>query len=309
MPDTRLPTQPPRITPAVLARLQLVNQRTTVVGVDTETATRWDAGADGRLAPTAQQTQIVGADTVTLSHWAAPGARPVYAPRPVNVIPPAPSPRPVPPMPRPVPPMPYTPPTPPAPMVDPRTARMREDVDGYLSNRDVRNGAGIVHLLKTAPAYAEAATAEQKARMVTYAVAGSASTEERQTALAILSSAQGRGELGCLVNAMGPEAMKDLMHGLGDNREGRAMAKLMMAEGLYANPAVYRAMDDDAAVALVESLGYSHPMIGTNDALRALPEAAKHRMIRELTDGNATHTEVRMANWINRHCEIPARMQ
>lgn len=313
----------PVFRPTMIGSFAAVRQRTQVVAVDTETQTHWEedgdrftpgAAANG-LRASSQNTRVIAADTLTHTRWEAqPGANTVYqddsyvatpsprwqpAPRPVRRHVPAPAaiaPR-------------CQPAPAPAPLPDTSGDRLREELEVFLDNRDNRDAGASRHVLATSPKHVEAGSPEQKARLIKNLIDGNPGREDRDATLRILAMAGERGELGAVIQALSlKDKMKDLMCDMGDNDAGREMAALFMAHGLYANPLVYRAMDDDAAVSLVESLGFKRPMIGTNDALRALPEAAKHRMIRELNSGNVTHTEYAMARWINLHCEIPARI-
>jgi hypothetical protein len=74
---------------------------------------------------------------------------------------------------------------------------------------------------------------------------------------------------------------------------------------MYQQPLVWQHMDDDATVSLCEALGFKHPMVGQADELLALSDEARNHMIKQLTSGNVTWTELYMAQWINQHNQIP----
>ena len=129
----------------------------------------------------------------------------------------------------------------------------------------------------------------------------------RAAANQVLMAAARHGELPATLQALDQKrgAMKKLMNKMTNNAEGTQMIQLFLQQGLYQQPVVYNAMNDDASVALAKVLCFSHPMIVTNGQLRAMPEAAKYQMIKELTTGNVTWTELYVAQWINQHTNIP----
>lgn len=209
-----------------------------------------------------------------------------------------------------------TPPTPvpaPLPAADPAvnapTQRLREDLDRYLNQPENRNDSeAALHLLRTAPQYAVAATPEQKARIIKLAIDGTANADERKAALKVLQMAAERGEIKAVLAASGTKELKDLLSDLGDEKEGVEAAKLLLRAGAYADERTWKAMDDDAVRGLMQALDYKAPMIGTNDQLHALPEAAKHHMIKELLAGNLTWGELAMAEWVNQHTSVKAQI-
>ncbi len=322
-----------------------VASQTRVVKAETLTDTHWEVGEDGdvkKAQATNQVTRVDNFDTVTRARWTldaawtgpavqiAPAPRPQPAPRPLPapalptsgairpvvfppvvikppvICPPAPVVVVAPPAPVVAPPAPVEPAK---PTIDAKAERLRRDLDLYLAGPENKDSDAVLHVLRTAPQYAEAATAEQKARLIKQVVAGSANADERGAALKVLQLAEAKGELVAVMKELSDKrALADVLHDLGDEREGKAAAKQWMKAGLYAESWFYEAMDDDAASGLVESLGFTEPMIGTSDELSALPEAAKHHMIRELLAGNLTWGELAQAEWLNQHTTIPYRI-
>ena len=194
----------------------------------------------------------------------------------------------------------------PAPAND--TARLRADLDAYLASPDNKDSGAVLHLLRTAPQYAVAATSEQKGRLLKQALDGGTNAEERRAALTVLKMADERGQTKAVHATIGTNSLNEVLSDLGDEKEGIDAAKLLLKAGAYNDEHVWKAMDDDAVTGLLKALGFKEPMIGTNDELRALPEAAKHHMIKELLGGNLTWGELAQAEWLNLHTDIKYRI-
>ncbi|MDB5095847.1 MAG: putative large rane protein, partial [Cyanobacteria bacterium RYN_339] len=209
--------------------------------------------------------------------------------------------------PTPVPPTPVTPPAP-KPSETDRTARMQRELQTYLDdpkNQDDSNTT--LSLLKDHPQFAEAATPAQKSKLIQLAIDGHANKDEKAAALKVLQLAATRHELDDVLDSINARKgeMKDLLSKL----DSTDFAKLLLADGnAYREPAIYSNMDDNATATLCKALGFKHPMVGQSDELLDLPEEAKYKMIKELTTGNVTWTELYMAQWINSHNEIPYRI-
>jgi hypothetical protein len=97
----------------------------------------------------------------------------------------------------------------------------------------------------------------------------------------------------------------DILSDLGDHSDGVRAAGVLQRAGVYQEPTVWQAMDDDAVRGFVKTLGFREPMIGTSEAVGALSEEARKHMIRELLRGNLTWEEHAMARWLNQHNATP----
>lgn len=180
--------------------------------------------------------------------------------------------------------------------------RARADLAGFLAVTDNRQPEVLRSAIQNSPDIFKAATPEQKAEVAGYLMAGFTGKDNRTAALKVMEFAAERGELGATLEAAGKTGtLKNIFTDMGDHSAGVRMARLLVAARAYENPAVWRAMDDDAVRAFLKALDFKRPMIGTNVTLQGLSEEARHRMIGELTQGHVTPEELDMAKWINLH--------
>jgi hypothetical protein len=148
----------------------------------------------------------------------------------------------------------------------------------------------------------QAATPDQKARVLGLLTKGVTLKDQRTAALRMLEMAAKRDELLPVLEAAAQKgSLKTLLSDMGDHSAGVSMARLLLAAKAYEKPTVWRVMDDDATRGLMKALGFKRPMIGSSETLAGLPEDARHRMIAQLTGGNMTTEEQDMAKWINLH--------
>jgi hypothetical protein len=185
--------------------------------------------------------------------------------------------------------------------------RMQHDLQVFLDDANNKGADPVLSLIRDHAKYVEVATPEQKATMVWRLVDGNPGEDRRNAALQVLEIAGTRKELRGTLESLGErkKGMDTLLNRLGDNDQGKELAQVLLAHNLYQNPLVWSHMDDDATVSLCEALGFKHPMVGTSDALLALSDEARNHMMKELTGGNVTWTELYMAQWINQHNQIP----
>lgn len=184
-------------------------------------------------------------------------------------------------------------------------SRRREELEAYLKAH--RNAGAIVALVKDHPEYLEAATVEQKARLVRQAL-GTLFTDkdDRSAALAVMKAAGKQGDLtAVLAQLRDKKKLQGALRDLGGTGEGLALAKLLLAQGLYEEPWLVGALSGPGVSDLLRALGWKHPMIGTSDALRALPEASRRAMMATLVAGDFTQQDHRQATWINQHMAQP----
>lgn len=182
--------------------------------------------------------------------------------------------------------------------------RLQADLEAFLKNH--KGSGDVVHLMNTNPRYLAAATMPQKARLVVQALAGMTNNEERKAALTVLEAGAAKGELLGVLNQLHErKKLDDLFSNMAGHGAGARMAELFAKEGLYKNSGVVREMNSAAVADYVKALGWKHPMIGTNDDLRALPEGNKRFMMKQLLEGEFTQTEHRQATWINQHLDAP----
>ena len=199
-------------------------------------------------------------------------------------------------------------PTPPAPPAPPAAttgdARLQADLAVYLKNH--KGSGDVVHLMKTNPRYIAAATIPQKAQLIQQALAGISVHDDRSAAEAVLNAATERGELLGVLNQLHErKKLDDLFSNLAGHSAGERMAKLFAEQGIYKNSGVVKEMTSQSVSEYIEALGWKHPMIGTSDDLRALPEGNKRAMMQKLLSGEFTQTEHRQATWINAHLDAP----
>jgi nucleoid-associated protein YgaU len=185
-------------------------------------------------------------------------------------------------------------------------ARLQADLDAFLAAPENQQAGVLRDTLASQPAYFEAATPAQKARILGLLVQGLTTKKDRQAALKVLEMAEKRGEvLTTLQAAAQARQLGDILSDLGDHSDGVRAAGVLQRAGVYREPAVWQEMDDDAVRGLVKTLGFREPMIGTSEAIGALSEEARKHMIRELLRGNLTWEEHAMARWLNQHNATP----
>jgi hypothetical protein len=304
-------------------------QETQVEAVETETETRWEVGPDGKAKVARQETDVTAAETVTRTRWRARGAQPApptdkppaAEKPPAAISPPADAPPalPVPPADKPPvqaqppadkPPVQGQPPADkPAPKPDDaRQQRLRKELDAYLAEHT--DSAAVVNLAQNHPEYLEAATLQQKAKLMRQALGGLfTDKKDRTAALKVMQAAQAQGELLGILNQLHEQKkLVSAIRTLSGSEQGREVAKLFHGAGLYANSGVVQAMDGAAVSDMVLTLGWRHPMIGTSDALLALPESHKKAMIAKLLEGDFSLQDHRQASWLNQHLDTPIKL-
>ncbi|MEB3223942.1 MAG: LysM peptidoglycan-binding domain-containing protein [Candidatus Sericytochromatia bacterium] len=305
-------------------------QETRVEAVETETDTRWEVGPDGKATASRQQTDVTAAETVTRTRWRARDAQQAPSQPPTAIAPPGDKP--------PTteqPPAGDKPPTaakppagdkppatnkppsadkppagdkPPAKPDDLRRQRLQQELDVYLGEH--KNSSAIVSLAESHPAYLEAATLPQKARMVRQALSAVFTDKaDRAAALKVLRAAHAQGELLGVMNQLHEQKkLSSAIRSMSGSDQGREMAKLLQEAGLYENSGIVQAMDADAVSDLVGTLGWRHPMIGLSDALSGLPDSHKKAMIAKLLEGDFSLAQHRQASWLNQHLAQPVRL-
>jgi phage tail protein X len=296
-------------------------QETHVEAVETETETRWEVGPDGKARPTRQETDVTAAETVTRTRWRALGAQPVppeaasdpgnapavIAP-PMEMPPASFAPRPE--MPVAEPPVQHRPPAErPVPTVDEaKHQRLRRELDDYLAEHT--DSAAVVSLVENHSEYLEAATVLQQARLVRLALGGLfTDRKDRDAALKVLKVANASDALPGVMNQLSEQKkLGSAIRTLSGSDQGREVAQLFVSAGLYGNSGIVQAMDGDAVSDMLRTLGWRHPMIGTNDTLLALPDGHKRVMIEKLLDGEFTLQEHRQAAWLNQHMTQPVKL-
>ncbi|MEB3223213.1 MAG: LysM peptidoglycan-binding domain-containing protein [Candidatus Sericytochromatia bacterium] len=184
--------------------------------------------------------------------------------------------------------------------------RLQADLETFLAAPENRRSSVIRDTLERQPAYFEAASPAQKARVLALLVEGITTKKDRQAALKVLEMAEKRGEVLTTLHAASEARKLDhILSDLGDHSDGVRAAALLQRAGAYQDPMVWRAMDDDAVRGYAKAQGYTEPMIGLSETLGALSEEARKHMIAQLLGGNLTWEEHGMARWINQHNAEP----
>lgn len=275
--------------------------------------------AQVKPAPAKPAPQKPGATKPTKPGAEKPGAtkpkpeKPT-APKPTKPVPEKPvaeAPKPVPPAEPAAPPVTVKPPAPePEKPSGPSeaTLKLRGELDLYL--KENTNSGAVVALVKDHPEYVEAATPQQKSALVRQAIKPLfTDKKDRAAALRVLEIAARQGELAAvLTEIQGKKKLHSVFNTLGGTEQGRALMTLMQAHDTLQKAEVVAAMNSASVSDLLTTLGWKHPMIGTSDALKALPEAHKRAMIEKLVSGDFTQTDHRQAAWLNRHLEQPLRL-
>lgn len=214
---------------------------------------------------------------------------------------------------------------------DPAIAKRRKELDAYLDKlegpapRDPRTGepvptpsrsAAVTALVSSQPEVIAAATPAQKARLlgllmgrrgddvVSLIGGGSMNDKAKRAALEVLKSAGSQKQLKETLDVVkGKKQLDDLFSQMGDRAPGIELAKLFMEHGVYqASANYYRAMDDDAARALLRANGYVDPPPPTLESewLQKLEAPVRQHLVKELSSGSMSWEESRMVPWLTR---------
>lgn len=186
--------------------------------------------------------------------------------------------------------------------------RKQQELTAFLQTH--KGASDIVHLTKNNLAHIQAATMEQKAQLVKQALDDAFTNKgERGAALTVLQAAAEKGELLGVVNQLNEKKwVDDLFSNMGGHDAGVAMAKLFLDKDLYKNRGVVNTMNEAAIGDVVAALGFKHPMIGTNDQFKALPDDVQRFMVRKLIATEPTLTQHRQATWLNTHLNLAERI-
>lgn len=219
----------------------------------------------------------------------------------------------------------------PKPKEDPAIAKRRKDLDSYLDRleapapRDPITGepeptpsrwTAVAALVTSQPEVIEAATPAQKARVLSLLMGrrgddvvsliggGTMNDKAKRATLEVLKTAGTQKQLVEVLDVVkGKKQLDDLFNQMGDRTPGIEMAKLFKDHGVYAEKkGFYKAMDDDAARALLRANGFVDPPPPTLESawLKQLDAPVKQHMIKELSSGSMSWEESRMVPWLSR---------